>query len=287
MPLNRRRSTSYDRVQFKVVLSTYSSRLTFRSSHSRRLSQDRKYSLEWLSSSRAVGDSSKSLGSRESSSLIREKSGIPSGPFLLARFYRLIPSTFLVVGPLQFDDRCRYRRHRRDDDSPTMGTAASRSRGSRLLIPRRREQIETHFLHTQSRVLQESPSRRTPSSSHQRCSAQHSRRPHRVRMGARHRDHYYGGLLTRSSDTKPRRQPRPTETESSSRRDARHTRIRGAITASCNRNAIGMDGNPRPKSGNSLTSVLGMIPSPRCCESRRRSNAPEGESRDLFPRHTR
>lgn len=205
------------------------------------------------------------------------------------RFRCLIPSIFPVVGSLQFDYRCRYRRHRRDDDSPTMGAAASRSHGSHLLIPRQREQIETHFLHTQSRVLQASPSRRTPSSSHQRCSAQHSRRPHlvRMRMGARHRDHYYGGLLTRSSDTKPSRQPRPTETESGSRRDARHTRIRGETTASCNRKATGMDGHPRPKSGNSLTSVLGTIPSPRRCESRRRSNAPERKSRGLFLRHTR
>ena len=55
-----------------------------------------------------------------------------------------------------------------------------------------------------------------PPSSHQRRSAQYLRRPHRVRIGVRHRDHYYGGLLTRSSDTKPSRQPRPTETESGS-----------------------------------------------------------------------
>lgn len=106
-------------------------------------------------------------------------------------------------------------------------------------------------------------------------------------MGARHRDHYYGGLLTRSSDTNTSRQPRPTETEGGSRRDAQHTRIRGAITASCNRKAIGTDGHLRPKSGNSLTSVLGTIPSPRRCESRRRSNAPERKSRGLFLRHTR
>ena len=143
--------------------------------------------------------------------------------------------------------------------------------------------------HNHEYFIQTSSSRCTSSSNHQRCSAQHSRRSHlvRMRMGARHRDHYYGGLLTRSSDTKPSRQPRPTEMEGGSRRDARHTRIRGAITASCNRKAIGTDGYPRPKIGNSPTSVLGTIPSPRRCESRRRSNAPERKSGGLFLRHTR
>ena len=141
--------------------------------------------------------------------------------------------------------------------------------------------------HNHEYFIQASSSRCTSSSNHQRCSAQHSRRSHLVRMGARHRDHYYGGLLTRSSDTNPSRQPRPTETERGSRRDAQHTRIREAITASCNRKAIGTDGYPRPKIGNSLTSVLGTIPSPRRCESRRRSNAPERKSRGLFLRHTR
>ena len=59
------------------------------------------------------------------------------------------------------------------------------------------------------------------------------------------------------------------------------------MTASRNHNATGTGGYPRPKSENPLTSVLATTSSPRRCESRRRSNAPERKSRGLFLRHTR
>lgn len=89
-------------------------------------------------------------------------------------------------------------------------------------------------------------------------------------MGVRHRDHYYGGLLTRSSDTKPRRQPRPAETKNGSWGRILSTRVRGAMATSRNRNATGTNRHSQSKSRDQFTRSLATIPSPQWCESRRR-----------------